>query len=112
MMMFDRAALKPDAVPGRAQIESGETSMFWMGSQPFLKVNSKGERFFNESGTYEGILHADEFNKDHCIIPSLTPIGQPISSPSRPMAAAGCSRSPTAQSPTGPISPWRNPSPA
>lgn len=26
MMMFDRAALKPDAVPGRAQIESGETS--------------------------------------------------------------------------------------
>ena len=66
MMMFDRAALKPDAVPGRAQIESGETSMFWMGSQPFLKVNSKGERFFNESGTYEGILHADEFNKDHC----------------------------------------------
>lgn len=32
----------------------------------FLKVNSKGERFFNESGTYEGILHADEFNKDHC----------------------------------------------
>ncbi len=66
MMMFDRAALKPDAVPGRAQIESGETSMFWMGSQPFLKVNSKGARFFNESGTYEGILHADEFNKDHC----------------------------------------------
>ena len=66
MMMFDRAALKLDAVPGRAQIESGETSMFWMGSQPFLKVNSKGERFFNESGTYEGILHADEFNKDHC----------------------------------------------
>ena len=40
--------------------------MFWMGSQPFLKVNSKGERFFNESGTYEGILHADEFNKDRC----------------------------------------------
>ena len=69
MMMFDRAALKPDAVPGRAQIESGETSMFWMGSQPFLKVNSKGERFFNESGTYEGILHADEFNKDHCHYP-------------------------------------------
>ncbi len=66
MMMFDRAALKSDAVPGRAQIESGETSMFWMGSQPFLKVNSKGERFFNESGTYEGILHANEFNKDHC----------------------------------------------
>ena len=66
MMMFDRAALKPDAVPGRAQTESGESGFFWMGSQPFLKVNSRGERFFNESGTYEGILHADEFNKDHC----------------------------------------------
>ena len=66
MMMFDRAALKPDAVPGREQTENGESGFFWMGSQPFLKVNSKGERFFNESGTYEGILHADEFNKDHC----------------------------------------------
>ena len=66
MMMFDRAALKPDAVPGREQTENGESGFFWMGSQPFLKVNSRGERFFNESGTYEGILHADEFNKDHC----------------------------------------------
>jgi succinate dehydrogenase/fumarate reductase flavoprotein subunit/uncharacterized protein with FMN-binding domain len=66
MMMFDRAALKPDAVPGREQTENGESGFFWMGSQPFLKVNSKGERFFNESGTYEGVLHTDEFNKDHC----------------------------------------------
>ena len=66
MMMFDRAALKPDAVPGREQTEAGESGFFWMGSQPFLKVNSKGERFFNESGTYEGVLHADEFNQDHC----------------------------------------------
>lgn len=66
MMMFDRCALKPDAVPGRAQTESGDAGFFWMGSQPWLKVNSNGERFFNESGTYEGILHADEFNKDHC----------------------------------------------
>ena len=63
MMIFDRAALKPDAVPGRAQTEGGESGIFWMGSQPFLKVNSRGERFFNESGTYEGVLHADEFNK-------------------------------------------------
>ena len=63
MMIFDRTALKPDAVPGRDQTENGESGFF---SQPFLKVNSKGERFFNESGTYEGILHADEFNKDHC----------------------------------------------
>mgnify|MGYP000680034352 CR=1 FL=1 len=31
-----------------------------------LKVNADGERFFNESGTYEGILHADEYQKGHC----------------------------------------------
>ncbi|NCB51187.1 MAG: FAD-binding protein [Clostridia bacterium] len=67
MMTFDRIALKPDQVPGRALIESGEeTGFFWMGSQPWLKVNSEGERFFNESGTYAGILSADEYNKDHC----------------------------------------------
>lgn len=66
MMMFDRCALRPGDVPGREQAENGESGFFWMGSQPWLKVNSRGERFFNESGTYEGILHADEYNKDHC----------------------------------------------
>lgn len=66
MMMFDRCALRPGDVPGRDQAENGESGFFWMGSQPWLKVNARGERFFNESGTYEGILHADEFNKDHC----------------------------------------------
>lgn len=67
MMIFDRTALKPDQVPGRAHIESGEEKgFFWMGSQPWLKVNAQGERFFNESGTYAGILSADENNKDHC----------------------------------------------
>lgn len=30
-----------------------------MGSQPWLKVNLNGERFCNESGTYDYILHAD-----------------------------------------------------
>lgn len=33
--------------------------VFWMGSQPWLKVNLNGERFCNESGTYDFILHAD-----------------------------------------------------
>ena len=66
MMMFDRAALKLDAKPGIDQLKKGESGFFWMGSQPFLKVNKDGERFFNESGTYEGILHTDEFQKDHC----------------------------------------------
>ncbi|MFQ8584046.1 MAG: FAD-binding protein, partial [Holdemania massiliensis] len=66
MMMFDRAALKLDAKPGIDQLKKGARGFFWMGSQPFLKVNKDGERFFNESGTYEGILHTDEFQKDHC----------------------------------------------
>jgi len=66
MNLFDRIALKPDQVPGRATMENETTGFFWMGSQPWLKVNADGERFFNESGTYEGILHADEYNKDHC----------------------------------------------
>ncbi len=37
-----------------------------MASQPWLKVNKDGHRFINESGTYENILHADEYNKGHC----------------------------------------------
>lgn len=67
MMIFDRIALKPDQVPGRELLESSdEKGFFWMGSQPWLKVNANGERFFNESGTYAGVLSADEYNKDHC----------------------------------------------
>lgn len=30
-----------------------------MGSQPWLKVNLNGERFCNESGTYDFVLHSD-----------------------------------------------------
>lgn len=66
MNLFDRIALKADQFPGRETMEKGGTGFFWMGSQPWLKVNADGERFFNESGTYEGILHADEYNKGHC----------------------------------------------
>ena len=66
MMMFDRCALRPDQQTGRATAESGDNGFFWIGSQPWLKVNADGKRFFNESGTYEGILHADENQKGHC----------------------------------------------
>ena len=65
-MKFDRAALKPDQKAGPDTVKAGTAKMFWMGSQPWLKVNSFGERFINESGTYENPLHADEYNKDHC----------------------------------------------
>lgn len=51
-MLFDRGGIKPDQV-GCA--EAG--FLFWMGSQPFLKVDLNGNRFFNESGCYDHILH-------------------------------------------------------
>ena len=51
-MLFDRGAVAPDqvgcATPG---------ALFWMGSQPFLKVDLEGNRFTNESGCYDHILH-------------------------------------------------------
>ncbi|MDY3115391.1 MAG: FAD-binding protein [Sutterella sp.] len=66
MMKFDRCALRPDQHPGVDTIRSGDSGWFWMGSQPWLKVNADGVRFMNESGTYENPLHADEYNKGHC----------------------------------------------
>lgn len=56
-MLFDRGGIRPD------QVGCKETGiLFWMGSQPFLKVNLNGERFTNESGCYDHILH-DAFNQ-------------------------------------------------
>ncbi|MCR5138350.1 MAG: FAD-dependent oxidoreductase [Oscillospiraceae bacterium] len=51
-MLFDRGGIAPNQVgcetPG---------VLFWMGSQPFLKVDLEGNRFTNESGCYDHILH-------------------------------------------------------
>ena len=66
MAQFDRSALRPDQEPGIEAMKKSDKGTFWPGSQPWLKVNADGERFFNESGTYEGILHADEYQKGHC----------------------------------------------
>lgn len=66
LLKFDCCALRPDQNPGVKTIQSGDSGFFWMGSQPWLKVNAYGKRFMNESGTYENILHADEFQKGHC----------------------------------------------
>ena len=52
-------------MPGVETMNSGDSGFFWMGSQPWLKVNADGKRFMNESGTYENILHADEYQKGH-----------------------------------------------
>ncbi|MGI6688019.1 MAG: FAD-binding protein [Christensenellales bacterium] len=53
-MLFDRMALLPSEV----QKEYTKFSMVRIGSQPWLKVNLKGERFFNESGQYDYAPHA------------------------------------------------------
>lgn len=51
-MLFDRGGIMPDQVG-----PSPEGVLFWMGSQPFLKVDLNGKRFTNESGCYDHILH-------------------------------------------------------
>jgi succinate dehydrogenase/fumarate reductase flavoprotein subunit len=50
-MIFDRGAVPPDST------DVADGNFFWMGSQPFLKVNLDGNRFTNESGPYDFILH-------------------------------------------------------
>ena len=43
-MVFDRVAVKPDEFGGSDTVGS----LFWMGSNPWPKVNLNGERFTNE----------------------------------------------------------------
>lgn len=57
-MIFDRGGIKPDAT------DAADGRLFWMGSQPFLKVDLNGRRFTNESGCYDHILHTS-FNLPH-----------------------------------------------
>jgi hypothetical protein len=53
-MVFDRVAVKPDEFGGH------ETTgkMMWIGSNPWLKVNLKGERYCNESSPYSYCVQA------------------------------------------------------
>ncbi|MER2150285.1 MAG: FAD-binding protein [Candidatus Limivicinus sp.] len=62
-MIFDRGAVKPDqtGLPG----QSVPGGWFWMGSQPFLKVNLRGERFMNEYQPYDYILHQAAMQPAH-----------------------------------------------
>lgn len=39
--------------------------MFWMGSQPWLKVNLEGQRFADEGAPYDFILHASSTQPGH-----------------------------------------------
>ena len=63
-MVFDRVAVKPDEFGG-AQTTG---SLFWMGSNPWLKVNLNGERFANESGPYDYILNAALTQPHHTVV--------------------------------------------
>ena len=44
-MLFDRCSLPADGVSGLDQLDKG--CLFWMGSQPFMKVDLNGRRFVN-----------------------------------------------------------------
>ena len=53
-MIFDRWGLLPNEVTATQTVPT----MFWLGSQPWLKVNLLGERFCNEAQPYDFIVHA------------------------------------------------------
>ena len=59
-MIFDRAAVRPGGASG----EPYDGKMFWLGSQPFLKVNKFGERYSNESIPYDFGIHAASMQPD------------------------------------------------
>lgn len=60
-MYFNRTAILPTEVSGR----DTQGQNFWFGEQPFLKVNLRGERFTNESGLYEYMTHAVQYQPDY-----------------------------------------------
>ena len=64
-MLFDRCSLPPtDGVSGLDHIDDG--CMFWMGSQPYMKVDLNGKRFVNESCPYDYVLHASSNHPGNC----------------------------------------------
>ncbi|MBQ9663098.1 MAG: FAD-dependent oxidoreductase [Oscillospiraceae bacterium] len=83
-MIFERGGIKPNET---GVVEDGQ--LFWMGSQPFLKVNLKGERFMNEYMPYDYALHAASQQPDHtyCMIWDST-----YASDVERFATHGCSR--------------------
>ena len=84
-MLFDRMGLLPNETPATMTVPA----FFWLGSQPWLKVNLLGERFFNESGTYDGILHAAarQPGATYCAIMDSDWFNQVVQ-----FATVGCSR--------------------
>ena len=62
-IIFDRGVLRAGETP-RACAMDGETNE--LNAQPWLKVNLNGERFANESGPYDYILHAASMQPGGC----------------------------------------------
>ncbi len=74
-MLFDRGATKPGGKSGLpfktpSATLLGPMDAFHFGSQPFLKVNKEGKRFYNEAVPYDAILYPLQFETDGvmCII--------------------------------------------
>lgn len=60
IVLFDRMGL----MPSETQANFTNMAFFQLGSQPWLKVNTKGERFFNESALYDYAPHAGSMQPD------------------------------------------------
>ena len=63
-MYFQRGSTLPGSVGG----DWSTPAMWWMGSQPFLQVNRKGERFANESLPYDYNLHQAAGQSGHVFV--------------------------------------------
>lgn len=61
---FNRACCKPDETAGSDLVGK----WYWFGEQPFLKVNLKGQRFCNESGPYDYMLHSTFMQPHHTYV--------------------------------------------
>ncbi len=61
---FNRACCKPDEVAGGDLVGK----WFWLGEQPFLKLNLEGKRFCNESGPYDYMLHSAYMQPYHTYV--------------------------------------------
>lgn len=63
-ILFNRCCVLPDEVAGNGVVGR----WFWWGEQPFLKVNLNGERFCNESGPYDYMLHSAWLQPHHTYV--------------------------------------------
>ena len=63
-MMFNRCSCLPTETAGYKT----NGKWYWFGEQPFLKVNLNGDRFCNESGPYEFMLHSMYMQPNHTYV--------------------------------------------